>query len=158
MPWQPLAGSSSMSWSGKICWTGEERPVQREGFVLSSTTTAPATAPSTVPSSASPHCKVKLVHSLCEDRLEVCLPTYSVESKQWESQESTTFGNSWVKQMSKKNQQRAVGNDEDTTKDSFGQNQLSSSIREKWLNGKIFPDMSKLSLWLAGGSARASGS
>ena len=50
--------------------------------------------------------------------------------------------------MSKKNQQRAVGNDEDTTKDSFGQKQLSSSIHEKRLNGKIFPDMSKLSLWL----------
>ena len=45
-------------------------------------------------------------------------------------------------------EQRAVGNDEDTTKDSFGQNQLSSTIREKRLNGKTFPDMSKLSLWL----------
>lgn len=50
--------------------------------------------------------------------------------------------------MSKRNQQRAVGNDEDITKDSFGQNQLSSTIREKRLNGETFPDMSKLSLWL----------
>ena len=45
--------------------------------------------------------------------------------------------------MSKKNQQGAVRNDENATKDSFGQNQLSSSICEKWLNGEIFPDVSK---------------
>lgn len=94
------------------------------------------------------HRKVKLAHSLREDRPEVCLPTSRVKSKQWESQGSAILGNSWVKHMSKKNQRRPVGNDEDTTKVSFGQSQLSSSICEKWLNGKIFPDMSKLSLWL----------
>lgn len=26
MPWQPLAGSSSVSWSGGLCGTGEQRP------------------------------------------------------------------------------------------------------------------------------------
>ena len=141
--WQLLAGSSSVSWSGRPCGAGEQRPVRWRvcaPFYCSSARHGAQQGLTSLQSKTGSQSTWRQAGSL---------PAYLQSQKQ--AVGGSGIRHTW-KQLGKTHEQEesteTMGNDEDTTQDSFGQNQLSSSTCEKWLNGKIFPDMSKLSLWL----------